>query len=104
MIPPTTMNLLPKIEISGEFSERKDNVSDLNVKSMDLFPPRAVFMPSVPMEAGNIRYGTEALVGMTEITRRIFETVHGYGFFDERSSFVGLALTRPALGWIWASI
>lgn len=44
--PATTMNLLPKMEISGEGSERKEDVSDRNVKSMDLFPQRAGFGPS----------------------------------------------------------
>ncbi|RWR79480.1 protein TIFY 10A [Cinnamomum micranthum f. kanehirae] len=52
MIPPTTMNLLPKIEVSREIPERKDNGSDQTIKSMDLFPPRAGFMPSVTMEDG----------------------------------------------------
>eukprot|EP00268_Persea_americana_P026775 TRINITY_DN2627_c0_g1_i1.p1 TRINITY_DN2627_c0_g1~~TRINITY_DN2627_c0_g1_i1.p1 ORF type:complete len:229 (+),score=29.94 TRINITY_DN2627_c0_g1_i1:268-954(+) len=50
MIPPTTMNLLPKIEVSREIPERKDNGLDQTIKSMDLFAPHAGFMPSVTME------------------------------------------------------
>ncbi|XXG81639.1 hypothetical protein AAC387_Pa09g2221 [Persea americana] len=44
--PTTTMNLLPKMEVSGEGSERKEDVSDRNVKSMDLFPQHGGFGPS----------------------------------------------------------
>lgn len=66
MIPPTTMNLLPKIEVSREIPERKVNGSDQTIKSMDLFPPRAGFMPSVTMEdaqkIADLRYGTETPV------------------------------------------
>lgn len=58
--PTTTMNLLPKMEVSGEGSERKEDDSDRNVKSMDLFPQHGGFGPSEDSRNGaDMRYGHE---------------------------------------------
>lgn len=85
MIPPTTMNLLPKIEVSREIPERKDNGLDQTIKSMDLFAPHAGFMPSVTMEdaqkMADLRYGT------------VF-SFHSENTCRERSSLAGLGPTR----------
>lgn len=65
----TTMNLLPKMDIPGDVSERKDAVSERmserNVKSIDLFPPRPGLVPSVPTEIAQMR---DDLSGKTKVT------------------------------------
>lgn len=48
--PPTTISLLPGVDISGD--DRKDDVSDRNAtKSMDLFPQRAGLVLQTPPAA-----------------------------------------------------